>query len=241
MPPTNPDNAVSFAGLESLNWLDNLVWHTLNGAMAHFSVGSASVRRFAPGFSPIIGFENPLAPDFSQMNALCQKGEQFYTDAWSASVPPGWLLVKQSTMFKMVWTAGEPPVATKQDWIELGEQHAAAALALAELTRPGPFGPRTRELGVYLGRFVEGELIAMAGERMQAEPWREISGVCTHPDHQGKGHARELMFELIRRQRARGQQTCLHVMSANTGARALYERMGFQVYKESVVRIIERQ
>lgn len=240
MSPSHFDPQPLPAGISSLPLLDNLVWHTLNGAMAHFSVGSESVRRFAPGFSPIIGFENPLAPDFTQVNALCQKGEQFFTDAWSAPVPEGWLLVKQSTMFKMVWTAGDPPSAKTEDWVELGEEHAAAALALAELTRPGPFGPRTRELGVYLGRFAGGELIAMAGERMQAGPWREISGVCTHPDHQGKGHARELMFELIRRQRARGQQTCLHVMSANTGARGLYERMGFQVYKESVVRIIER-
>jgi predicted GNAT family acetyltransferase len=108
------------------------------------------------------------------------------------------------------------------------------------LTRPGPFGPRTPELGQYLGVYEGDRLIAMAGERLQAGPVREISGVCTDPAFQGRGLARELVNELVRRQAARGQVPVLHVMSANTGARGLYRRMGFREHREAVVRVVTR-
>jgi predicted GNAT family acetyltransferase len=80
----------------------------------------------------------------------------------------------------------------------------------------------------------------MAGERMHAGALREISGVCTLPDHQGRGLARQLMLKLIRRQMQRHETPFLHVMSSNVGARQLYERMGFRNYKESVVRVVSR-
>ena len=65
--------------------------------------------------------------------------------------------------------------------------------------------------------------------------------MATHPDHQGRGLAKKLMLKLIRRQLQRGETPFLHVMSGNTGARALYERMGFRNYKESVVRVVARE
>jgi predicted GNAT family acetyltransferase len=111
-------------------------------------------------------------------------------------------------------------------------------LALAELTHPGPFGLRTLELGDYFGCFEGERLIAMAGERSCAAGLREVSGVCTHPDFQGRGLARRLTAKLIRRQMLRGETPFLHVMSANAAARELYRRMGFRDYRESVVRVI---
>jgi predicted GNAT family acetyltransferase len=80
----------------------------------------------------------------------------------------------------------------------------------------------------------------MAGERMHAGNFREISGVCTHPDFQGRGSARTLMMLLIDLQLARGQTPFLHVMSGNTGARRLYAQLGFRDYHETPVRIISR-
>jgi predicted GNAT family acetyltransferase len=111
---------------------------------------------------------------------------------------------------------------------------------LTELTRPGPFGPRTIELGSYFGCFEGNRLVAMAGERMHAGSLREVSGVCTHPDFQGKGLARRLMMKLIRQELLRGETPFLHVMSENLHARALYERMGFRNYRETIVRVISQ-
>ena len=81
----------------------------------------------------------------------------------------------------------------------------------------------------------------MAGERSQAATLREISGVCTHPDYQGRGLAKRLMHRLIARQMFRGEYPFLHVMSTNKAAHALYRRMGFVDHKESVVRVIVRR
>ena len=122
--------------------------------------------------------------------------------------------------------------------VRLGPEHASQALELATLTNPGPFGPRTIELGDYFGCFDGQRLVAMAGERMCAGTLREISGVCTHPEFQGKGLARQLTVKLVRRQMLRDETPFLHVMRDNTKARRLYERMGFRDYRESVVRVV---
>jgi ribosomal protein S18 acetylase RimI-like enzyme len=220
--------------------LDNIVWHSLSGPQIKFSAGTDRARRYAPGFSPIIGFPDQANPDFAALEAFCERDEHFYSDGWSGAAPSGWEIETETTMFKMVWEAPMPEADEAPDAIPLGAEHAAKALDLALLTRPGPFGLRTIELGEYFGYFRGSRLIAMAGERMQAGRLREISGVATHPNYQGRGLAKKLMLKLVRRQLLRNETPFLHVMSANTGARALYERMGFRNYKESVVRVISR-
>jgi len=218
--------------------LDNIVWHTLVGPHARFAAGSGGARRYARGFSPIVGFATPDEPDFDALVEHCDRDEHFYCDAWSGAPPRGWHIDAETTMFKMVWSSIDVPPDEAGDAVALGPSDAEAATALATLTRPGPFGPRTIELGEYFGVFDDGRLMAMAGERMHAGSLREISGVCTHPDFQGRGLATRLMRKLIRRQVARHETPFLHVMRANENARRLYERMGFAVYRESVVRVV---
>ncbi len=218
--------------------LDNIVWHTLAGPHAIYSAGTDEARRYAPGFSPIVGFANPDAPNVQALRAYCEPGEHFYCDGWSGAAPAGWQIEMESTMFKMVWEAGMPEGDGAPEVVRLGPQHAGQAHELATLTRPGPFGPRTIELGEYFGIFDGPRLVSMAGERFFAGRLREISGVCTHPDFQGRGLARLLMVLLIRRQLQRDETPFLHVMHDNVNACRLYQRMGFKIYKESVVRVI---
>ena len=218
--------------------LDNIIWHTLNGVHAKFAVGTPRARRYAPGFSPIAGFADNAAPDLDALRPFCEPGEHFYCEGWPGPAPAGWRIEAETTMFKMVWRAPLPTADAAPDASPLTPEHAAQALELAALTKPGPFGPRTPELGKYYGCFDGPRLIAMAGERMHAAPLREISGVCTHPDYQGHGLARRLMLKLVRRQMQRGETPFLHVMSGNTGARRLYERMGFVDHREVVLRVV---
>lgn len=220
--------------------LDHITWHTLAGPHAKFAAGTDAARRYARGFSPIVAFADPQRPDFAALAAHCDPGEQFYCDGWSGAAPDGWKIDTESTMLRMVWRAGMPDADEAPEALALGAQHAGAALELATLTRPGPFGRRTLELGDYFGCFDGDRLVAMAGERMHAGTLREISGVCTHPDFQGRGLARRLMHKLIRREMQRGETPFLHVMHANRGARALYERMGFRTHQEVVVRVVSR-
>jgi predicted GNAT family acetyltransferase len=82
---------------------------------------------------------------------------------------------------------------------------------LVTVTQPGPFGARIGELGEYYGVFESRRLVAMAGEPFEAGALREISGVCTHPDFQGRGYARRLVAKLIRRQMQRDRMPFLHI------------------------------
>lgn len=218
--------------------LDNIVWHSLVGPHSKFATGTDETRRYAVGFSPIVGFANPAQPNLSALTPYCEPGEHFYCDGWSGPASAGWRIETESTMYKMVWEGAMPASDEAPEAVRLGSEHAAQALELAKLTNPGPFGLRTIELGEYFGCFDGPRLIAMAGERMCAGPLREISGVCTHPDFQGRGLARRLMMKLIRRQMQRQETPFLHVMCANDRAHGLYERMGFRDYRKSVVRVI---
>ena len=220
--------------------LDNIFWHALSGPQAKFAAGNHAARRYAPGFSPIVAFADQHQPDLSALAAFCDPGEHFYTEGWTGATPAGWQIKVESTMLKMVWEADMPPADEAPDAVRIEAKHAPQALELAELTHPGPFGLRTLELGEYFGVFDGRRLIAMAGERSHAGMLREISGVCTHPDFQGRGLAKRLMLKLIRREMLRNEAPFLHVMQDNTGARRLYERMGFRNYKETVVRVIAR-
>jgi len=133
-----------------------------------------------------------------------------------------------------------PEADAAPDAATLRAEHAPQAVELAKLTNPGPFGIRTPELGEYFGYFEGQRLVAMAGERMCAGDLHEISGVCTHPDFQGRGLARKLTLKLVHRQLQRGKTPFLHVMSHNTPARALYAKMGFRDYLETIVRVVAR-
>ena len=218
--------------------LDNVFWHALSGPQACFAVGAGGARRYAPGFPPILGVADQVQPDFDALRPYCAPGESFYTDGWAGSAPAGWRIELESTMFKMLWAGELPPLDPASEALPLGSAHVEQALALAALTRPGPFGPRTIELGDYFGLFDGTRLLAMAGERAFAGDLREVSGICTHPQAQGRGLARRLTAKLIRRQLLRGETPFLHVMRSNEGARALYRRMGFVDQHESVVRVI---
>ena len=222
----------------TLQLLDNIVWHTLTGAHAPYSSGSNTARRYAKGFTPIVGFADNAVPDLEALRAHCVPGEHFYCGGWSGAVPPGWELHEDTTMLQMVWDAPMPDPAPDLGMTRLGSADAPAMLELVALTNPGPFGPRTFELGDYFGIFDGARLVAMAGERMRADPLHEISAVCTRPEYQGRGLARALVETLLRRQLQRGELPFLHVMLANHGARRLYARMGFRPYQEMTVRVV---
>jgi ribosomal protein S18 acetylase RimI-like enzyme len=220
--------------------LDNIMWNCLSGPHARFATGTGSVRRYAPGFSPIVGCEDPQRPDFAALAACCDAGESFYVDIWSGTAPAGWSIDREARMLKMIWDSPAPESDTAADAIPLRPEHASQAVELAKLTNPGPFGIRTPELGEYFGYFDGGRLIAMAGERLCAGDLQEISGICTHPDFQGRGLAKRLTLKLVFRQMQRGKTPFLHVLSHNTPARTLYQKMGFRDYRETLVRVITK-
>ena len=100
---------------------------------------------------------------------------------------------------------------------------------LARLTKPGPFGKKTIDFGYYFGIFENEKLVAMTGQRLHVQNFTEVSAVCTHPDHVGKGYANTLLQHQLQLILQQGQHPFLHVRDDNQRAIALYERLGFVV------------
>jgi predicted GNAT family acetyltransferase len=144
-------------------------------------------------------------------------------------------------MLVMRWDGRPAPAADERlGDVELTAAHVPQMVALAQLTRPGPFDTRTIEFGGYVGVFDGDRLVAMAGERLRDRHLREASGICAHPDYQGRGLARRLSELVVRRILARGETPFLHVVATNARAIALYERMGFVIAREVPLRVVSR-
>lgn len=224
----------------ALRLLDNIVWHSLASAHARFSSGTSGARRYARGFSALIGFADAENPDFDALAPFCDPGEHFYCGAWTGEVPSGWKLHADTMGHQMVWDAAVPAADPEFAAVRLDASHVPQMLELVQLRPPGPFAARTHELGDYYGVFEGARLVAMAGERMEAGVLREVSGVCVHAAFEGRGLARRLIAKLVRRQMERGQLPFLHVMRDNVHAREVYARMGFRLHQEIPLRVVSR-
>ena len=224
--------------------LANLFWRAFTGSQAHLATGTDASRRYAPGFPPIIAFADPAKPDFRALDAYCSPGDRFYVAEWKGTVPAGWTLDIDTFMCAMVLKKGTDRKTNLTPFaplVRLGPEHVPQMVALAALTKPGPFAQRPMEIGEWYGVLDGERLVAMAGERAADGNYREISGVCTLPEYQGRGYAKQLTERVIRSQLDRGLTPFLHVASANTRARTLYERMGFEVDQEVAMRVVTRK
>jgi predicted GNAT family acetyltransferase len=87
----------------------------------------------------------------------------------------------------MVLSGNVPAPTPTADNVPLSNANTQEMVALTTLAFPGFFRSRTCEMGSYHGvRSPSGELIAMAGERLQLDGHSEISAVCTHPSFAAK-------------------------------------------------------
>lgn len=155
-------------------------------------------------------------------------------------LPEGWSQLREAPLLQMVFENGATPLP-RHAWIALAEVDVPDMVALAELTQPGPFGTRTYQMGTYLGIRERGTLVAMAGERLRVPGHAEISAVCTHPDHVGKGYAASLMSVLIEKMRSQGETPFLHVRADNARAIGLYERLGFRKRFQFHLAVVQKQ
>ncbi len=219
--------------------LNRPVWASLQH-QPHWALGDERARRFKADINRFAAARDDQPESLAALAALVQPDDDavFLAQASSIVVPPGLVAVKQALGVQMLATR---PLEADEGAEVLGDGDAAEMLALATLTEPGPFLPRTHTMGRFVGIRIGGRLAAMAGERMRFPGHTEVSGVCTHPDFRGRGLARRLSAAVTADIQRRGEQAFLHAWTTNTVAIALYEDLGFVTRAAVNIAVLKRQ
>jgi GNAT superfamily N-acetyltransferase len=207
--------------------LDNVIWKALTTHDAHFAESFGSARRFPHDVTALGAFSGSDAEGFESLKGLLPAdGSVALFLPVPTEAPDDFEVLRAIPLLQMLHDDRKLNIPAL-DYVELGEKDVPEMLALTELTKPGPFGKRTRELGTYLGIRREGRLVAMAGERLKLPGYTEVSAVCTHPEHTGHGYAAGLISVIVGKIQERGESAILHTAADNHRAIELYERLGF--------------
>jgi len=211
------------------NLLHNPPYHALLSGDKHLSFGNDKVKFFDEEVSPFVGFEHDYEKGFSDLYELLPAGRKIlYANPSPITHPAGWQVQHEIKGLQFVYEGGAIS-GLFSNVIPLTAKYVEEMVQLARLTKPGPFASRTIEFGNYHGIFDNDRLIAMTGQRLHVQNCTEISAVCTHPDHLGKGYAFTLLQHQLQIILQQGQLPFLHVRADNERAIALYERIGFKV------------
>ena len=221
--------------------LDRPAWSALASRHAHLAEGDERARRYRAGVAFFAASHDNAAESLRALENLVRTGERlFLVQADEIALPQGLVASTRATGVQMIATSAfKKPEDRRVE--ELGASDAAEMLALAELTKPGPFTLRALALGRFWGVRIDGSLAAMAGERMKQVGFAEVSGVATHPDFRGQGLARLLSQVVAAHIQERGETPYLHAYASNSSAIRLYESLGFELRTEMNVAVVERE
>lgn len=217
--------------------LDNVVFTSLMGPHHRLAQRHGRAVRYPVDISGFAAVPDlPQQRDWDDLARLVGTAERVAVVESGAEPPDGWIALSRSAVVQMV----DDGVDSRPDAeaVRLEAADVPEVLDLVARTEPGPFAPRTIEMGTYLGFRQSGRLIAMAGQRFRPPGWTEISAVCTAPDFRGRGLATRLVLALADDIRRRGEAPFLHVVPSNTKAIALYETLGFRIRRTAEVVIM---
>ncbi|MCE4061966.1 GNAT family N-acetyltransferase [Pandoraea sputorum] len=215
--------------------LDNPTWNALVTKQSALAQGNELAHRYDADVAPFAGVANTTQAAFHALASIIPQGGFVFLPSLEALPPVDGIHHDHVFSVIQMVDAGNVGALNEEGVQQLGMSDVPEMLALTERTRPGPFGKRTIEMGNYIGMRADGELIAMAGERMRLDGYVEISAVCVDERHRGKGLAARLMNILRQQIKARGDTPFLHVKDDNETAIALYKRMGFETRQTLVM------
>jgi GNAT superfamily N-acetyltransferase len=217
--------------------LANVAYAALTSRHARFAESEGRALRYVDAVAPFAALpSNATEQDWRDLATLAHRTGTVALHRVPGDMPDGWTAEHKLDVYAMnvflFSGTGLTAGADDPEIVPLTADDVPAMVDLARRTEPGPFRDRTIELGGYVGIRRNGTLAAMAGQRFSApgpdgRGWTEVSAVCTDPAFRGQGLATRLMRAVAAGIRAQGDEVFLHVLDSNTGAIALYERIGF--------------
>ncbi|MDB5152776.1 MAG: family N-acetyltransferase [Mucilaginibacter sp.] len=213
--------------------LDNPAWNALITSNKHLSNGNEQVKYFDKEVSPFVGLKENSHDNFRILYELIPHNVPvLFITPVEMEIPGPWKVLQFIRGLQMICDAKAELDEVRLEMIPLTDEHIPQMLALTKLTNPGPFAARTIDFGHYHGIFEGDKLVAMTGQRLHIFEYAEVSAVCTHPDHTGRGYARQLLLQQLHRLKAASGTPFLHVRYDNERAIKVYEHLGFSTRRE---------
>ena len=208
--------------------LDNPVWFSLSETHQSFAVDYGSVKFYHPDYCPFGGFEKGDAISIDEYSMMV---DNFFIVGEKPELSNQLQLNKELVCLQMI-VYNPIDIAINDPIIKLSEEHIDALYELVNLVQPGYFKKKTALLGNYYGIFKNEEIVSVTGERMRMNDFIEVSAVVTHPNHTGKGYAKQLVIHAVNEIFKQNKIPYLHVIKDNRGAIQLYEKLGFSTRRE---------
>lgn len=205
--------------------LDNPVWYSLAESHKKLAITYNKTHFYNPEYCAFGAF-NAVANDPQYLVLYAKTVPSFFIFGAKPILPESLYLKDELLCYQM--TVQQPIVISYVDEIiKLNQSHRPELLALVKIVYPEYFKSKTADLGNYYGIFKDHQLVAITGERMQMDDFIEVSAVITHPDHTGKGYAKQLVAHTANAILKQNKTPFLHVATANNSAIKLYEKLGF--------------
>jgi ribosomal protein S18 acetylase RimI-like enzyme len=210
--------------------LDNPVWFSLSETHQSFAVDYSSIKFYHPDYCPFGGFEkgDAISKSIDEYSVMV---DSFFVVGEKPLLSKELKLNKELVCLQMI-VYNPIDIAINDPIIKLTDEHSDALYELVNLVQPGYFKIKTALLGNYYGIIKDGGLVAVTGERMQMNDFIEVSAVVTHPNHTGKGYAKQLVVHTVNEIFKQNKTPYLHVIKDNTGAIQLYKKLGFEIRRK---------
>jgi ribosomal protein S18 acetylase RimI-like enzyme len=206
--------------------LDNPVWHSLKEMHKEFTLDYEDFKFYSPEVCAFGGCME-LRDSEKALDQYAALIDNFYVVGERPKFGNKLVLNKNLVCQQMLL---EKPIVLDvvDEIVELRSyQQKQELFNLVNLVQPGYFKEKTAELGQYFGIYKNGELVAVTGERMKMNKFTEVSAVVTHPNHIGKGYAKQLIKHTCEKIFKEHKFPYLHVAETNIAAISLYEKLGF--------------
>lgn len=222
------------------NKLDNPAWYALTEIHQPFAVGTNEIKKYQRYIAPWVAHTSSDPTILNKLDPFIEKEESFYVFDSMPQLPPNYIHENTVHCLQMICRQEIKATINNAGIEKMGDEDGEEVENLINLVQPGYYNPGTRLMGEYYGIRQNGQLVALAGERMRMNGFTEVSGVVTHPDFTGRKYAQQLVALVVNNNIAAGIIPFLHVAETNERAIKLYEHLGFVNRRFIMVRKIKK-